>query len=230
VTNAASNAGGTVSPGMLFVAYGSNMGPATLAGAQVSDGKLSSNVAGAQMLFDGEPAPIVYVSGNQFSGVVPYSVAGKSTTQVAAVYQEQQSAPLTVQVASAVPGLFSVNFTGTGQAAAINQNGSVNSTSNPAAAGSIVALYGTGEGLLLPTPVDGTLSTTPPAWNPENAISVTVGGVPASVIYANTAPGEVAGLLQINFRLAVKTPSGNQPVEIKAGAIQSQANLTIAIK
>jgi uncharacterized protein (TIGR03437 family) len=78
--------------------------------------------------------------------------------------------------------------------------------------------------------VDGTLSTTPPAWNPENAISVTVGGVPASVIYANTAPGEVAGLLQINFRLAVKTPSGNQPVEIKAGAIQSQANLTIAIK
>jgi uncharacterized protein (TIGR03437 family) len=230
VTNAASNAGGTVSPGMLFVAYGSNMGPATLAGAEVSDGRLSNNIAGAQMLFDGQPAPIVYVSANQFSGVVPYSVAGKSTTQVVASYQGLQSAPLTVQVASAVPGLFSVNFTGSGQAAAINQNGSVNSTANPAAAGSIVAVYGTGEGLLIPTPVDGTLSATPPTWNPEQAISVTVGGVPATIKYANTAPGEVAGLMQINFQLSSKTLSGNQPVAIKAGTIQSQANLTIAIK
>jgi uncharacterized protein (TIGR03437 family) len=157
-------------------------------------------------------------------------VSGKTTTQVTSVYQGVTSAPLTVQVGSAAPGIFSANFSGTGQAAAFNQNGSANSAANPAAAGQIVVLYGTGEGLLLPTPVDGTVAAAPPAWKPQDNISVTVGGEPAAVLYANTAPQQVAGLLQINVQLSAQTPSGNQPVVVTVGSTPSQANLTIAIK
>jgi hypothetical protein len=54
---------------------------------------------------------------SQSSGIVPYSVAGKSTSQVVAVYKGQRSAPFTVQVADSVPGLFSQNFSGTGPGA-----------------------------------------------------------------------------------------------------------------
>lgn len=231
VTNAASNAAGAISPGMIFVAYGSNLGPATLTGAQLdSNRRLSSNVAGAQMLFDGQPAPIVYASATQFSGIVPYSVAGKTITQVTSVYQGVQSQPIVVPVASAAPGMFSANFSGTGQAAAFNQDLSVNSALNPAAAGSIVVLFGTGEGTLIPTPADGTVSAAPPTWTPQQPISVTVGGAPATVLYANTAPQQVAGLLQINIQLSPDTPSGNQPVTVMVGRAQSQTGLTIAIQ
>jgi uncharacterized protein (TIGR03437 family) len=231
VTNAASNAVQPVSPGMIFVAYGTAMGPSTLVGAELdANGRVATTVSGSQILFDGQPAPIVYTSATQFSGIVPYSVSGKTTTQVTSVYQGVTSAPLTVPVGSAAPGIFSANFSGTGQAAAFNQNGSANSAANPAAAGQIVVLYGTGEGLLLPTPVDGTVAAAPPAWKPQDNISVTVGGEPAAVLYANTAPQQVAGLLQINVQLSAQTPSGNQPVVVTVGSTPSQANLTIAIK
>ncbi len=68
--NAASTAPGTVSPGMIFVLYGSGIGPATLTGAVVdSTGKLATTVAGVTIAFDGVPAPIVYVSNGQVAGV-----------------------------------------------------------------------------------------------------------------------------------------------------------------
>ncbi len=231
VTNSASNATPPISPGMVFTAYGAGLGPQTLAGAQLdSSGRLASTVSGAQMLFDGVPAPIVYTQANQFAGIVPYSVAGKSSTQVVAVYQGQQSQPLTVPVAAAAPGLYSLNFSGSGQAAAFNQDGTLNSSSNPAAKGSIVVLYGTGEGLLTPVPQDGSISAAPPTWQPQQSISLTVGGEPAAVVYGNTAPQEVAGLLQVNAQLSPNTPSGSQPVVLTVGSIKSQANLTIFVQ
>ena len=108
LTNSASNAAQAVSAGMIFVAYGLKMGPGTLTGAQLdSNGLLSTNVAASQMLFNERPAPIVYTSAGQFPGIVPYSVSGQNS----------------VQVAQAAPGLYSANFSGKGQAAAFNENG-----------------------------------------------------------------------------------------------------------
>ena len=231
VANSASNVGPPISPGMVFTAYGTGMGPQTLAGAQLdSSGHLASTVSGAQMLFDGVPAPIVYVSATQFAGIVPYEVAGKSTTQVVAMYQGQQSQPLTVSVAAAAPGLYSLDFSGTGEAAAYNQDGTLNSASNPAAKGSIIVVYGTGEGVLTPVPTDGSIAAAPPTWQPEQTISLTVGGLPATIIYANTAPEEVAGLLQVDAQLSPNTPSGSEAVVLTVGSVNSQANLTVFVQ
>jgi uncharacterized protein (TIGR03437 family) len=49
-------------------------------------------------------------------------------------------------VVPSVPGIFTKTQTGTGQAAALNQDGSPNSEANPAARGSTVSLFATGEG------------------------------------------------------------------------------------
>jgi uncharacterized protein (TIGR03437 family) len=231
ISNSASNAVPPIAPGMVFTAYGSNLGPQTLAGAQLdSSGRLASMVSGAQMLFDGVPAPIVYAQANQFAGIVPYSVAAKSTTQVVVVYQGQQSQPLSVPVAAAAPGLYSLDFSGSGQAAAFNQDGTLNSASTPAAKGSIIIVYGTGEGVLTPVPADGSIAAAPPTWQPEQPMSLTVGGLPTTIIYANTAPQEVAGLLQVNAQLSPNTPSGSQPVVLTVGSVKSQANLTVFVQ
>ena len=110
IVNAASNASGTVSPGMLFVAYTQNGGPAALAGGAYTNNVLDSSRAGVRFLFDNVPAPLVYVSSGQSAGITPYAVAGKQTVQVTLEYDGVLSDPFPVRVADAVPGLFSANY------------------------------------------------------------------------------------------------------------------------
>jgi hypothetical protein len=59
-------------------------------------------------------------------------------------------------VAAAVPGLFSVDASGRGQGAILNQD---NSALNPAEKGSIIQRFGTGDGVTNPAGVDGRVNT-----------------------------------------------------------------------
>ncbi len=241
IVNAASNVAGTVSPGMIFLAYGSLIGPKTLVGNSLNAaGLLDFMQAGTRILFDGVPAPIVYVSQGQSSGIVPYSVAGKTTTQVVVQMNGQSSAPFTVKVADANPGLFSVNFSGTGPGAILNEDGSPNSPANPAKAGSTFVLFGTGEGQTIPVGVDGriNLDVFP---KPALPVSVTLGD-PAKtgpsdppmrdvpILYAGAAPQLVSGLFQVNAQLPTDAPSGNQQITVKVGSFSSRPGLTVAIQ
>jgi uncharacterized protein (TIGR03437 family) len=231
LANAASNVAGTASPGMIFVAYGDKIGPATLAGAALdaTGTKLATTVAQTQILFDDVPAPLVYVSASQVSGIVPYATAGKSSTQVVASYQGQKSAALSVKVADAAPGMFSADFSGKGQGAILNEDGSYNSAANPAAAGSVVVLFGTGEGPTTPPGVDGLIANSVlPA--PALPLNVTIGGTQAEILYKGAAPGQTAGLLQINVRIPAGTSAGNQPLVVTVGTFSNPAGLTVAVK
>src|SRR4029077_15810019 len=160
ITNAATFRTGGVSPGELIKIFGAGMGPASLAGAvPTADGtKLSTNVGGTQVLFDGIRATVVYTQAGQVSVIVLYEVAGKDSTQAQVKYNGQASPTVPVPVVRSVPGLFTALSNGSGQAAMLNQDGSVNSMSNPAAPGSIVVLFGTGEGQTNPAGIDGLLS------------------------------------------------------------------------
>jgi len=102
ITNAASNlpgsAPGVASTRMLFVGYGSKVGPSTLAfGGVDSQNNRVTSVQADQILFDGVPAPIYYVSATQVAGWVPYSVAGKTSTQVTVQFNGQTTAPPQIQ-------------------------------------------------------------------------------------------------------------------------------------
>ena len=128
VLNAASFAGGAVAPGEMVTIFGTGIGPSALASFQLNGTIVSANVAGTQFLFDGVPAPIIYVSSGQSTVMVPYAVAGKSSTQLQAVYNGARSAQVAIPVAPAAPGLFTTAQNGSGQAAIVNQSGSINSS------------------------------------------------------------------------------------------------------
>jgi uncharacterized protein (TIGR03437 family) len=230
VANAASNRAGAVSPGEIVVVYGAGMGPAAIAGGALDpNGRLSNLRAGARILFDGVAAPLLYVSGSQSAAIVPYSVDGHSQTQITVEYQGTASSPMVVPVTPAAPGIFSADTSGQGQGAILNQDFSYNSNSNSAAAGSIVALYATGEGQTAPGGLDGQMAGLPfPA--PRLPVSVTVDGQSADVLYAGAAPGEVAGLMQINIRLPLGLAAGNIPITFSVGGTASQPGLTVAVK
>jgi uncharacterized protein (TIGR03437 family) len=167
--------------------------------------------------FNGIAAPLLYTSATQIAAVVPYSLGGTSA-QVTVTYQGQASASYEVPVAATAPGLFTVNQSGWGQAAAINAvDGSVNTAANPVKAGRYLSLYATGEGQTAPAGADGRI-TGSTATGPVLSVRVTVGGMPATVQYAGSAPGQVAGLMQVNIEIPMGVrPGGYVPVVLEVG-------------
>ncbi len=229
LVNAASYAGGGVSPGMIVTLAGTGMGPDALAGAALVNGALATTVAETRVTFDGVPAPIIYVSARQSSVVVPYSVAGKASVAMVVEYKGGRSAPLTVPVVATGPGLFSANASGAGPGAFLNQDGSLNTAANAAAKGSVVILYGTGEGQTNPPGQDGRLVGVP-LPSPVAGVQVTIGGARAEILYAGGAPGLTPGLFQINARVPAETQTGSQLVVVRVGNNESQRGMTIAIR
>lgn len=229
IVNSASYIGGSVAPGELVTFFGADLGPDTLAGLTTDwSNFVAYQAGGTKVTFDGVPAPMVYAVEGQISAIVPYSIAGRSSTQIRVYAGRNWSQPVDVAVAASMPGIFTENA-GVGQAAALNGDNSYNSSENPAPKLSTVVLYATGEGQTNPAGRDG-LPATQVYPKPQQTVSVTVGGIRASVDYAGAAPGFVAGVMQVNVTVPANAPSGNVPVIIAVGNASSAPGVTIAIR
>ena len=105
-----------------------------------------------------------------------------------------------------------------------------NPATNPAKIGDVISLYTTGEGQTTPTGVDGKPAAVP-LPQPNLPVSVTIGDQTVKPQYAGGAPGEVAGIMQINVQIPTGIQTGNSvPVVIQVGAVSSQPRLTIAVR
>lgn len=231
IVSAASYASGGVAPGEILAFFGENLGPPDLVPLQLnSAGKVATELAGTKVLFDGIAAPLIYARRDQLSAVAPLSLAGRSTTEIKIVRNGVESGPVRLPVAAARPGLFTQNASGKGQAAALNQDGSLNSKDRPAAHGSVVVLFATGAGAMSPQPEDGAVIQGETLPRPLQPISVSIGGQPAEVLYAGAAPGLVAGVIQINARVPPSVSGGDAvPVVVNVGSASSQPGVTIAV-
>jgi uncharacterized protein (TIGR03437 family) len=230
VANAASYASAAVSPGEIVTIFGSNLGPASLVLYQLTGGTFPASIAGTQVLFDGTPAPMIYTSRGQVSAVVPYGLAGKTTTNVQVQYQGVVSTAVAAPVQPATPGVFSLDASGLGPGAILNQDFSINAGSNPAAKGSAVAIYCTGGGVTNPPSTDGSITGTPLPLLTGN-VSVTIGGINAKVLYSGGAPQAIAGLTQINVEVPAGVTAGpSVPVVVQVGTSASLAGVTMAVK
>jgi uncharacterized protein (TIGR03437 family) len=231
VLNGATNLPGAISPGEIITIKGTGFGPATLAQAQVdpATGGISTTLASTRVLINGVAAPLVYAVQNQVSAIVPYSVTtGPATIQVE--YQGQQSASTSVDVALAVPGIFTVDSSGRGQGVVFNEDGTLNSANNPARRGSVITFYGTGEGLTTPAGATGSLAPNP-APKPVLPLAVKINGLDTEVTYFGGAPTLVEGLLQVNARIPEGAPSGTAiPLVLQVGGISSPFTVTLAVQ
>lgn len=219
ITNGATLKVGPVAPGEIISIFGFDLGPAGGVGLALDEtGKVTNSLAGTQVLFDGVPAPLLYVSQGQINTVVPYGVAGKTTTRVQVQINGRITGTTTLQVTAASPGLFAIT----------NENGSLNTASNPAARGSVLVLYGTGEGQTIPEGVDGGVATAV-FPKPVQEVSVTIGGRPATVLYAGAAPGFVSGVFQLNVTIPAGL-NGTLPIQVKIGEATTPAGLNISVR
>ena len=224
---------GAVAPGELVSIFGTNIGPATAVGLTLnSNGMVTTTLGNVSVTFNGTPAPLTYVSANQINAVVPYEVGGVVSATVVVTTNGVASAPVQVNVANSAPSIFTLTQNGSGQGAIVNQTGSINGASNPAAKGSVVAIYATGGGALNPTALTGSVTSTTGSSLPLTSapVTVTIGGVPAQVQYSGAAPGIVSGVLQINVTVPSGVASSNQLVVVSVGGVSSPAVATIAIQ
>ena len=185
VVNAATLMAGPVAPGSLISVFGSGL-------------------TGAQVLFDGLAAPLLMARDTQLNVQVPLTAAGGFEVVTGTVVLLNT----TLTIAPSAPGIFT-GPGGTGPAIAANQDGTLNSNTNPALLGSLVTFYATGIG--------------------NGTVFVWIGGVASQVLFAGDAPGFV-GLTQINAQVPAAIASGTVPLVIQAGTAQSQTGVTISVQ
>jgi uncharacterized protein (TIGR03437 family) len=201
VVNAGSFAPGAIAPGEILSIFGSGFN------------------ADAKVTFGGTAGMVIYASPGQINVVAPYEIDGKASTSMTVDIDGVPTAPQTLSVAAAAPGIFIV----------LNQDYSANSAARPAGAGSVLVLYATGEGQTKPAGVDGKIANGVAASLPKPLlpVSATVGGKAAGVMYAGAAPGYIVGLMQINLRLPASMPSGPSPLVLNIGGFTTTVSVTI---
>jgi uncharacterized protein (TIGR03437 family) len=210
-------------PGELVSVFGDFLGGDALAyGApgQSSQGTWQTSVGGLEVFVDDQPAPIIFSRADQAAFVIPNEVSGEMRLRFRR--NGLDSPTFSYAVKNASPGVFTVNSSGGGQAAALNQDASINSPSDRAAPGSVIVLYVTGAGLTTPPSQTGSLNEYPLGQLVE-AVELEINGVPAVVEFAGPAPGLISGVVQINARIPAETPAGTDAqVVVKIGGVEAR--------
>ncbi len=231
IYNAASGQSTAIAPGEIVSITGQTVGPAPLVSAALpTTGTIGTTVGTTSVTFNNISAPVIYTAGFLTNVIVPYGVAGSSTASVILKTGGQTTAAFSIPVAASMPGIFTTNEGGTGQAVVYNQDGTINTVANPAAKGSVIVMYATGEGTTNPPGLDGLVSSTDVLREPVLSVSVTIGGQTAQVLYAGSAPGNVAGVMEVEAIVPAGTASGTPAVVLTVGTAASQANVTVNVK
>jgi uncharacterized protein (TIGR03437 family) len=228
VANSASLDSGVVAPGELVSIFGIALGPQT--GVASNATSAPTSLGGTMVTFDGRPAPILYSSALQVNVQAPYSLTPGTTTQIQVVASGGTSRSVPMDVLSSVTGLFTTGTNGRGQVLAINQDGTTNSVSNGAAAGSFVSLFGAGLGAVTPPVNAGVAAPGTPLSTVNGGVSVVVGGLTAPVLFAGLAPGYI-GLYQINIQVPPTLQPGAQRIfVVSPSGFSSQPRVFLQVK
>jgi len=231
VGNAAGVASSTaVAPGSLVSIYGSNLAGALTSATSIP---LSTNLDNVTVTFNKIAAPLLFVFGSQINAQVPFELANASSADVVVTSNGQSSAPVTIQLAPAVPGIFDFpQFSGYAVAygnldgAFAAPSGTIPGyTCHPAKISDpqTLVVLTTGLGAVSPAiPSGGIMSAAPGYTSTVTTPTVTIGGVPAQVVFSGIV--SFVGVYQINVIVQPGTPTGNSiPVVVSMNGVNSNA-------
>ena len=243
VVNAAHlQAGVPIGQGGLAVLKGADLADQSAGAANTP---LPASLMNRQVVFNQTiTAPIFAITPAQVTFQVPSGTpVGMDQVAVSFADTGELIAGGTVPVSAVSPGLFTVSQNGTGQAAAINQDGTANGSAHPAIKGSVISLYGTGQGQVSPAVPDGAPAPASPlsatvavptsngqtCLTTQPSVCVPIGNTFAPIQSSVLAPNYV-GLWLINIQIPPGAPSGNAvPVLVVIDGTPSNT-VTIAIQ
>ena len=188
------NAGSSVpftaefAPGEFISIFGANLATTT-----ATDPTLPTGLGGVQVLVNGAPTAVRYVSPGQVNAVIPLGIdTGIASIQV--VNSLGTSNTVSNYVGETQPGIFN---SATSAPAVFHGNNTIVSASNPAVVGEELAVYLTGL---------GTLDSSGNATN-LSYMSVDFSGVTGTIDYAGIEPGTPLAV-GAGYQMNVTVPSG----------------------
>jgi uncharacterized protein (TIGR03437 family) len=195
-----------LSPAEVVAIYGPGIGPTPPVSATPTNGFYPTTLGGVEVSVNGTNIPLLYVSANQINAVFPMEVTANSAATVRVTNGTAVTANYPVRIVGSAPH---ANPT------VINQDGTLNSGSNPAPAGSIVTFYVTGFQFNFAPLADGqvaTVANNDACYALQSAgcsisaetvalLGVVSASLPTTVVYAGAAPGMVAGATQFNVQV-----------------------------
>ena len=204
VVNAASAMEGPSSPGEMITIRG-NFDP-----LRCSFCAPSPTAGAAAVSVDGVAIPILSSSATSLTLALPRWLAGKNVATLQVNYASF-STLRGIPLVNAAPGIFTLDRSGQGPAAVLNQDNSVNGAASPADRGSVIQVFASGIG--------------------DDPVQIAIAGIAARVTFAGPAPGAVDGLFQVNAVVPPDAPVGTSvPIVLTAGPYRSQDGATIAVR
>jgi uncharacterized protein (TIGR03437 family) len=164
---------------------------------------------------------------------VPYEMAPVANASVWINYAGVTSNTYQLALAATAPGLFAQYASGSGPGAILNQDNSLNGPGHPAAKGSIVQVYLTGEGQTNPPGVTGRITPVGQIGDLPHLvlpIQVWINGQQVPYTYAGEAPGMVAGVMQLNAQIPPYEASGPLAIQVWVGGYWSQNGITLEVQ
>lgn len=229
--NGVVSAGDFTSPpavGLLVSIFGSGLADGALGD---TGAPLPQQLGSTTVVLSGQTLPLLFVSPTQVNVAIPFDVAINSAEQLVVLRNNTVSVPVTLAVFDSEPSILSVAGSGSGQGLIFNATTGVLADMNaPATAGDPLVIYALGLGAVTPgiTLENGTPSS--PLSMTVAPVTVTIGGVPAQVLFAGLTPGFV-GLYQVNLILPPGIPPGNaSPVTLSVAGRSLQGNVAMAVK
>ncbi len=224
VLNSAHLRSGVAAPGQVASIIGASMGPTDPVITQ--SGAWPTTLGSVRVTVNGVDVPIRYASATRVDVQMPFNLGPTANIQV--TYGGNSSDIVSIPVVATFPGLFAQQSGGTGQAKALNQDGTANSLQTPARRGSYVTVYGIGLGTVTPAVTAGQVPPMSPLSVATNPVAASIGGAPAAVSFSGLAPG-ITGLYQINILVPIDAPTGKQDVVISSAGTASQNGLSIYV-
>jgi len=227
VANAAGYDSTGISGGEIVSLFGQDIGPGQGTQPQVGKTGVPKELAGVQVTFNDTPGPLLYVQDAQINAIAPWALVAGETVKVCVVYNGVATNCFTRPVVSEHPGVFTVDGV---YAAALNQDGRLNTASNPAQVGSTVSIFATGLGPISPAQLDGAIVGLPLPVNVlqdgvywlQDTFLIGLIAMSTTVSYGGPAPFEVAGVSQVNFVV-----QGQGPYFLQAGGPMSVGALIV---
>lgn len=192
---------GLISPAEVISIYGPGIGPAAPVTAAPVNGFYPKTLGGVQVTINGIAMPLLYVSQGQINAVVPMGVNTNAAAAIKVINGSSASPGYAVWIAPSTPRAVSV---------VLNQDGTVNSSKNPAKSNTAVIVYATGWQANFAALADGQVATTAQdACANQCKVTSGTGSAPAAtVLYGGAAPGIVAGVSQLNLEFGPVQTAG----------------------
>jgi uncharacterized protein (TIGR03437 family) len=223
VVNAGSRVAGPVAPGEIVSILGSQLGAGQ---AQYADdwSALPTTLGDTQVLINGRPAPILFVQSGEIQIQIPYELANANAAQLEVLWQGAPIGVASLSVTPAVPGIYSLDGTGSNTALVLEETGALNQQNSPAGSGWMMTAFLTGEGLT--SGANKTGAAPQSGSSPQLPVTVFLNGQQLQTIAVEELDG-MPGVAAVTFTLPTKLQTGAASLRIAVGGAVSQPNLTI---